>query len=46
LTYFGAIVKLPVQDRFEAGSFRDRAALAVRQLFVPHLPANSRTSRP
>src|SRR5215469_3300036 len=26
LTYFGAVVKLPMQDRFEAGSLRDSAA--------------------
>jgi hypothetical protein len=32
LTYFGAVVKLPAQNRFEAGSLRDSAALAVPQL--------------
>src|SRR6516162_11425734 len=46
LTYFSAVVKLPMQDRFEAGSLRESAALAVPQLLCrtcrptePHKPA-------
>src|SRR5215470_2415975 len=46
LTYFCAVVKLPMQDRFEGGSLRDSAALAVPQLLCrtcrptePHKPA-------
>jgi hypothetical protein len=45
LTYFGAVVKLPMQGRFEAGSLRDSAALAVPQLCAA-LAGNSRTSPP
>src|SRR5262249_46553736 len=37
LTYFGAVVKLPMQDRFDAGSLRDSAALDSTALAVPQV---------